>query len=207
MFRIKTPCLGTPDWCSEICCSIGTYAIYPNRQTGVLHAVPECTISQVPRHWPRTNEWPCQISIASNSHLISVVARNCDVPTHAMQSSRLIVQPFNQDLQMTFRLRSEAIIPLHGCCRRIVQRQVKAPEQVCDCQVELCICETRRERRNQCGKTPPQTVHLTYLTPKQLLDPREKLNILFSISWYFSRLSSQRSGWKTFASLNILSSV
>jgi hypothetical protein len=69
-----------------------------------------------------------------------------------MQSSQLVVRLFNQDLQMAFRLRSEAIIPLHGRCRRIVQRQVKAPEQVCDCQVELCICETRRERRNQCGK-------------------------------------------------------
>jgi hypothetical protein len=99
-----------------------------------------------------------------------------------MQSLQLVVQLFNQDLQMAFRLRSEAIIPLHGCCRRIVQRQVKAPEQVCDCQVELCVCETRREEGISVGKTPPQTVHSTYLTPKQLLDPREKLNILFSSS-------------------------
>jgi hypothetical protein len=49
-----------------------------------------------------------------------LVARNCDVPMHAIQSSQLDVQLFNQDLQMAFRLRSEAIIPLHGCCRCIV---------------------------------------------------------------------------------------
>ena len=72
------------------------------------------------------------LSTASKAHLISMVVRNCNVPTHAIQSSQLVVQLFNQDLQMAFRLRSEAIIPLHGCCRRIVQRQVKAPEQVCD---------------------------------------------------------------------------
>lgn len=175
MFRTKTPCLG-------YVVRLETYAIYLNRQTGTLHVLPECTGSQAPRHWPRTNECPCQISTASNSHLISIVVRNCNVPTHAMQSSQLVVQLFNQHLQMAFRLRSEAIIPLHGCCRRIVQRQVKAPEQVCDCQVELCICEARREEGISMGKTSPQTVHLTYLTPKQLLDPREKLNILFSSS-------------------------
>ena len=180
MFRIKTACLITPDWCSEICCSLRNYAINRNTQTSVLQALPECSGGQAPRHWPRTNECPCQISTASNSHLISIVVWNCDVPTYAMQSSQLVVRLFNQDLQMAFRLRSEAIIPLHGCCRCIVQGQVKAPEQVCDCQVELCICETRRGEGISMGKTSARTVHLTYLTPKQLLDPREKLNILFS---------------------------
>src|SRR5271170_249613 len=87
-----------------------------------------------------------------SSHFISTVVRNCDVPTHATQSSQLVVQLFNQDLQMASRLRSEAIIPLHGCFRRIVQGQVKASEQVCDCQVELCICETRREEAVSMGK-------------------------------------------------------
>jgi hypothetical protein len=46
-FKDKATCLESrrhalepPDWCSEICCSVRTYAIYPNRQTSVLRALP-----------------------------------------------------------------------------------------------------------------------------------------------------------------------
>ena len=85
-----------------------------------------------------------------SSHFYSGTELLC---TNARNSgSQLVAQLFNQDLQMAFRLRSEAIIPLHGCCRRILQRQVKAPEQVRYCQVQLRICEARREEAISMGK-------------------------------------------------------
>ena len=74
----------------------------------------------------------------SNRAVIFVVEQSTHDP--------LVAGFFDQGFQMSFGLRCETVSPLHRRSRRLVQRQVEAPEHVRNCQVELCVCETRREQ-------------------------------------------------------------